>query len=187
MKAVSLPVALLASVMFLYGCDSVQEWEEEVRLHDGRVIVVKRTAVNKRPILDWQNPVHGTPKEMMLRLAEPIRVEWRGAIAPIALDVSGTDVIVVIKLGGGGECASYGNPNPPFVYFRSRNGGKWERVGPAEVPPGMRQNLLVNPWKSEIEQLRGPLKAEGKEKLNFGVPREIREFAPKDTRRQALC
>ena len=171
----------------LAGCDIRREWDEEVRLHDGRVMVVKRAAVNKRPILDWQNAAHGTPKEMVLRLTAPVQVEWRGSIAPIALVVNGVDVIVVTRLGGGGECASYGNPNPPFVFFRSRGGGAWERVSPAEVPPNMRQNLLINPWKPEIETLRGPLRAEGKEKLNTNVPREIREFSPMDSRRQSLC
>lgn len=184
----SLPRLVLSGclALTLCACDIVREWEEEVKLHNGRIIIVKRTEVDKRTITDWQNP-GGILKEARIRVADSVMVEWRGDIYPIALDVSGADVIVVIALGGGGQCVLYGNPNPPFVYFRSRQGGPWERVSPGEVPPGIRQNLWMYPRKSEIEKLRGPLKAEGKEKLNIGVSPVIREFSPTDTRRQQLC
>jgi len=170
----------------LSACDIVREWEEEVKLHDGRIIVVKRTEVDKRTIIDWQNP-DGIFKEARIRVADPVKVEWRGDMYPIALDIAGGDVFVVIALRGGGQCQRYGNPNPPFVYFRSRQRGPWERVGPGEVPPSMRQNLWMHPRKSDIEKLLGPLKAKGKEILNIGVSRETLEFSPTDTRRQQLC
>ncbi len=185
-RSTGLVLAVVAMAVVLTGCDAVREWEEEVKLHDGRIIVVKRTEVDKRTIIDWQNP-GGILKEARIRVADSVSVEWRGDMYPIALDESGANVIVVIALGGGGQCMLYGNPNPPFVYFRSRKGGPWERVNPSDVPPGMHQNLWMHPRKSEIEKLRGPLKAKGKEKLNIGVSRETLEFSPTDTRRQQLC
>lgn len=174
-------------VLLLSGCDKVREWEEQVQLHDSRVIIVQRTVINDP---SWGNPEagpYGVFKEARLKLRDPVAVEWRGDIPPLALDVNGNQVYVVIALRGGGHCLRYGNPNPPFVYFRSIAGGAWERVEPEKVPSKMRQNLLIYPWVPEVAALRRPLDIDMKRKLNIGVDPEILNFDPMNKRRARLC
>jgi hypothetical protein len=168
------------------GCDVTREWQEEVTLHDGKIVVVERKVIKEFTAALGAPPYRH--KESRIALANPIKVEWRGDLEPIAFDVSGGDAFVVIDLiGKGGPCQQYGNPNPPFVYFRSRDGGVWERVDAGTVPSTLRQNLLLNWDRPELESIRGRLNLKEKESLNFGLPREIREFSPTDKQRQRFC
>jgi hypothetical protein len=170
----------------LGGCDVAREWEEEVKLHDGKTVVVKRKVIKEFTAALGAPPYKH--KESRISLANPIKVEWRGDLEPIAFDVLERDAFVVIDLiGKGGPCQRYGNPNPPFVYFRSRDGGEWERVDAGTVPPTLRQNLLLNWDRPELENIRRRLNLKEKESLNFGAPREIREFSPTDKQRQRFC
>jgi len=186
MNSKILLTALLASLVGLTGCDVVREWDEEVRLHDSKVIVIKRTAVKEFTAALGDYPYRH--KESRIALDKPIKVRWEGDIRPIAFDLYGSDAYVVIDLiGRGGPCQHYGNPNPPFVYFRSRNGIAWERVDAAVVPPTLRQNLLLHWDRPEIEKLRAPLGINEKQKMNATGAKEILEFSPVDRRRQRFC
>lgn len=73
----------------LCGCDIVREWEEEVKLHDGKVIVAKRMAIKEFTWALGDPPYR--PKEFRIALHEPVKVEWRGEIRPIAIDVYSQD------------------------------------------------------------------------------------------------
>lgn len=87
----------------------------------------------------------------------------------------------------GGPCQKYGNPNPPFVYFKSMNVGAWERVPPNAVPPTIRHNLLLHWNRPEVENLREPLKIKQKDVLHINAPKEILEFTPTNQQRQRFC
>ncbi len=179
-------IAILAGVvLFVSACGIVYEWEEEVKLHDGRVIVVKRLHSKERAIGNLHSRYEF--KEARIKFREPAAIEWQGDIPPIAVDVVQSDICVVIKLDGGGQCERYGHPNPPFVYFRSQAGAPWRRVDRSDVPSGMRQNLLIYPRDSDLKDLHGVLMIGMKEKMNVGVSHELRDFSPKNTRRQTLC
>ena len=186
MNSMYLSIPLVASAVLLGGCDSIREWEEQVRLHDGRVVVLKRTAVKEFTAALGDAPYRH--KESRLALDEPVNIRWRGDIRPIAFDLYGSDAYVVIDLiGRGGPCERYGNPNPPFVYFRSMDGIAWVRVGAAAVPSTLRRNLLLNWDRPEIGRSRQPLSVKDKQALDAGAAKELLEFSPSDTRRQRFC
>ena len=121
-------VLLFAVPLALCGCDNIYTWNEQVEIHDGRVIIVERTDVFDPA---WGNPEAGPRgkfKEARLKFLEPATTEWRSEIPPIAVDVWNANAYVVIALRGAGYCERYGNPNPPFVYFRFAPDRGWVQL-----------------------------------------------------------
>jgi hypothetical protein len=170
----------------LCGCDNVYTWKEQVELHDGRIIVIERTDVYDPA---WGNPEAGPRgkfKESRLRFMEPVAAEWRSEIPPIAVDAQNASAYIVIALRGGGQCERYGNPNPPFVYFRFTRDRGWERIAQQAVPIQIKQNLLIAPLREAGGQ-EGPVSPSRKRQLNVLIDPTILNFDSKNLSRQKLC
>jgi hypothetical protein len=160
--------AITVLSFLLGGCDVSREWAEEVRLTDGSVVIVKRVSTRER-IGELGAAGYGRFKEEVLTFTNPLFAEWRGDTSPISVDIKGQDVFVVGWLRGWAACEKYGYPNPPFAYFRYSTGRGWEQIKAENVPGSLKQNLLLNPWQSAIENHIGVLRLQRKEELNKSV------------------
>lgn len=136
-------------------------WKEEVLLHDGKKIIVKRTVERGgRHELGQQPPY----KEQSLRFTPPgtnQEVIWEDHYSqdvgsanflPMLLDVfEGTPYLVVHPMG----CLSYnkwGRPNPPYVIFKYQ-GKEWRRIPLSDLPAEIKTpNLIFSMPDIEVEK-----------------------------------
>ncbi len=133
-------------------------WKEEVLLHDGGKIVVKRSQTyGGRHEIGQSPPV----KEHTIRFELPgtgKKIEWtseygedlgRTSFNLLALHVlAGTPYLVAEP----NLCLSYnkyGRPNPPYVIFK-HDGTAWQRLKISELPLEFKTiNLIVNNGREE--------------------------------------
>ncbi|MDD2743832.1 MAG: hypothetical protein PHV02_16325 [Rhodocyclaceae bacterium] len=157
-------------------------WREEVLLHDGQKIIVKRSqSYGGRHEIGQSAPI----KEHTLSLALPktntslsFKSEFsedvgRANFNLLALHVlNGTPYIVAEP----NLCLSYnkwGRPNPPYVLFKF-DGKEWQRIQLSELPAEFKTiNLIVNNGREEdIERAQselGYVSAEGGQGLNSSL------------------
>ncbi len=157
-------------------------WKEEVLLHDGGKIIVKRSqSYGGRHEIGQSSPV----KEHTITFTLPDSgkaMSWtseygedvgRANFNLLALHIiNGTAYLVVEP----NLCLSYnkwGRPNPPYVFFKY-DGVVWQRIPLSEFPAEFTTiNLIVNNGREEdIKRLAsqlGHVPAEGVRKLNSSL------------------
>lgn len=159
--------------LFGFGGDS---WKEEVLLHDGQKIIIKRFIKRGgRHEIGQQPPI----KEQSLAFALPVTnegVTWETVFSedigladfkPILLDiVQGKAYIVTTPMG----CLSYnkwGRPNPPYVLFK-HEGKEWKRIPLHELPDEIRTpNLIISDPDNESKMIgKSLIPAETIKRLN---------------------
>jgi len=158
---------------FGFGGDS---WKEEVLLHDGQKIIVKRTVERGGRHEIGQQPPY---KEQSLVFTLPTtneRVTWETVFSadigladfkPILLDiVQGKAYIVTTPMG----CLAYnkwGRPNPPYVLFKYE-GKEWKRIPLQELPLELNTpNLIISSPDNEVERIgKNLIPAETIKRLN---------------------
>ena len=119
---------VLASVPLVGGCgDNILTWQEEVKLLDGRVIMVtqKRRIEEKMPREAWLTfklPEFGD-KEIM----------WHENLSTQVLNIYQGKLYVVSNFPSQLEFRKYGEPKPPYIGFRYDN-GQWTRIPFNEIP-----------------------------------------------------
>jgi hypothetical protein len=145
-------------------------WKEEVLLHDGSKIIVKRWAERGGYHAIGQQPAF---KEQSLSFTLPgtnEHVTWKNGyskevgfadLKPLLLDVSsGSAYLVTTPVG----CLSYNKwdrPNPPYVVFRYQ-GGEWKQIPVQELPAKMKvANVIISSPDNEVEMLRRKNKISG--------------------------
>lgn len=137
-------------------------WKEEVLLHDGSKIIVKRSVERGgRHEIGQQPPI----KEQSLTFMLPTTnesVTWKTAFSedvgladfkPILLDIAhGRAYIVTTTMG----CLAYnkwGRPNPPYVSFKYE-GTEWKRIPLQELPLELKTpNLIISSPDNEAEKI----------------------------------
>lgn len=151
-------------------------WKEEVLLHNGQKIIVKRSVERGgRHETGQQPPI----KEQSLAFALPVTnedVTWKTMFSedigladfkPILLDiVQGKAYIVTTPMG----CLSYnkwGRPNPPYVLFK-HEGKEWKRIPLQELPAEIKTpNLIISDPDNEAEKIgKNLIPAETIKRLN---------------------
>ncbi len=133
------------------GFGNSASWKEEVLLHDGSKIIVKRSVERGgRHEIGQKAPY----KEQTLVFAMPgtnQEVTWEDKFSedlgmanflPMLLDVrDGVAYLVVSPMG----CLSYnkwGRPNPPYVVFKY-DGKAWQRIPLEELPTEIKTPNLI--------------------------------------------
>ncbi|EIL97734.1 hypothetical protein UU5_04621 [Rhodanobacter sp. 115] len=144
---------VLALTMALAGCGKVSlQWSEQVRLRDGQVVVVQRTAQGKTYSElggpgGWRYPV-----EMSVSIAKALGniktpPVWRDTYVPVLLDYDASS-------GSWSMLASFyycetwyalGRPIPPYIEYQSIHGASWERVPLEQRFIDRETNLLTGP------------------------------------------
>lgn len=138
-------------------------WKEEVKLHDGRVMVVRRTQIwGERTFDGWLSLREHT---LVFRPPGADRdITWRSEyreetaqleLLPIALDVVRGAPYVVTRPYRCGAYNRWGRPNPPYVAFRFE-ADRWQRIPFEAIPPEMgKTNLGQRHDEREIAEAAG--------------------------------
>ncbi len=151
---------LLLLTFVISGCAGVSKYgdtstslKEEVALHDGQTIIVKRTVIRggRRESFQAPNPIYKSlsftpPNSRQAVLWEDKKTDDIGNsnFQPLLLDiVENTPYLVTTTLG----CLSYnkwGRPNPPYIIFKY-DSNAWQRITIQELPAQLTMpNLLFN-------------------------------------------
>jgi len=148
----TLRLMLLCTLLLtMGGCSRMSEsWKEEVRLSDGRLIVVKRTAKGTITRDIAMRATGWKPKETTLRIAQvdgaakpPV---WRSFLIPVVMDydpASSTWSVVATYMW----CSTWydmGRPVSPYVQYISVGGEAWREVPLQPALVGRRANLLTH-------------------------------------------
>ena len=125
------------------ACSSTMKWKEEVKLHDGQVIVAERLYnLGSYPTLDSHNR-SVLDETVTFNLSDSKSVVWKtdfhdsepepNSLNLIRFDmVKGVPYLATYPAG----CIAYnkwGRPNPPQVLFKYE-GEQWKRITLAELP-----------------------------------------------------
>jgi hypothetical protein len=176
--------ALFFTGVCMNGCafGNTASWKEEVLLHDGQKIIIKRSQTyGGRHEIGQSPPVREhTISFSMLDSGNAIR--WTSDYSEdigrtnfnlLALHIiNGTPYLVVEP----NLCLSYnksGRPNPPYVFFK-HDGTTWKRIPLAELPAEFTSiNLIVNNSRlndiKRLADLTGYVPAEGVRQLNSSL------------------
>lgn len=158
----------------LPGISHAMRWQEEVKLHDGRIIVVERfynlggypaiESHNRSPLdetLTFTLP--GSPKAIAWKTEFNDYSAELNSLGALLLDV--VDGIPYLAASPAG-CIAYnkwGRPNPPYILFKYAN-ETWQRIPLEAFPPMLVQPNLMSTPDSRVlkpyytlEQVKGEM------------------------------
>ena len=130
---------ILGGLTVLPACSNNEvTWQEEVKLNDGRMIVVTQKKLMDR----------GIDREAWLTFSLPefskTQILWHESQQPIVLNVHKGKLYVVGLPPTQREFFKYGKPRPPYVPYRWENGA-WQRIPFAELPEAIYDvNMLID-------------------------------------------
>jgi hypothetical protein len=133
-------------------------WKEEVLLHDGSKIIVKRSQSYggrreigqdgpiKEHVLTFQLPGSGKSLKWVSEFSQDV---GRANFQLLALHILGNTPYVVATPNGCLAYNKWGRPNPPYVVFRYE-GAEWQRIALSELPPEFKTfNVIINNGREE--------------------------------------
>lgn len=135
MKHICLTVLAAA---LLSGCEWFErdlEWKQEVRLQDGRTVMVDRVS----KVTGKRFPEGGNYDiYQSLAFTHPDtneRIAWAPPehSGPVMLDVDGPQAYVVVEAISVGDYNTLGCPNPPYFVYRYA-GGRWMQIPINDMP-----------------------------------------------------
>ena len=150
-------VLMIANVIFFASCSSghtILEWREEVRLEDGRVVVIDQ----KRNCEPGYTGHGGQQDDCLSREswvtlnmpefgASPIL--WHEHLAPLVVNVHAGKLYIVGRPPTDREKQLYGNPRPSYIGFVWEN-GEWTRISFDRIPTEIYEtNVLVGSVPSD--------------------------------------
>jgi hypothetical protein len=187
MKLLRLLTASLALAL-LSGCavSRTYHWQEEVLLHDGRVIVVERSVRTGEVPVELGQPPGTSDMNLTFGTDGGKTVTWESgkSFRPMLLDFVDGAPYVVATGRTGPDYEKHGCPRPPYFIFR-HDGHRWERVDYERLPKDIRKaNLLVSPTGDDdrfAAVKRGKITVEDVKQSHRWLPshyKEIKENAP---------
>ena len=137
-------VPLLFGVFFLprmsASAPTVLDWSEEVKLHDGRIIVIKRH--DELGAIGFPLAHRGARKYWQFCYA-PMGVHWKSKpeYFPETFDIVDGKAYVKVSIGGCELCMLHGYPDTDALYF-VWEGNTWKKIDYEDYPKGLRYNML---------------------------------------------
>ncbi|HEX3912704.1 MAG TPA: hypothetical protein VHW71_04290 [Steroidobacteraceae bacterium] len=124
--------------MNLAACSPYVSWKEEVKLNDGRVIVVKQKRLAEGEV----------PREEWLTIPLPEfdvnPIVWHEHLIPLILNIDHRILYIVGIPPTGREIRLYGCPEHGAVGFKWQN-GQWIRIPFGDIPLNIYStNMLIN-------------------------------------------
>lgn len=159
------------------GADEIK-WTEEVKLHDGKIVQVKRRVeltASGFPVQKRGRPVY---HELCY---PPMGIYWKSKpeYRPENFDLVNGRAYVKVSLGGCSTCMLHGYPETDALYFVWAS-GTWKKIESDEFPAQLRLNLIQSPKQANPEDdARGLLTLAAKEKFDIGLNYELRVLGAK--------
>jgi len=121
---------------------TVLDWSEEVKLHDGRIIVVKRhdeLGASGFPLS------HRGPRQYWQFCYAPMGIHWKSkpGYFPGTFDIVDGKAYGKVSISSCEQCMLHGYPDTSALYFVWED-GTCEKIGPEIYPKGLRYNMLNN-------------------------------------------
>ncbi|KAF0203354.1 MAG: hypothetical protein FD173_1825 [Gallionellaceae bacterium] len=175
MKRMAKPGLILMMGVSISACST--SWKEEVQLHDGNKIIVKRSQSRGGGHEIGQEVPVNEHKIFFTLPGTHRAITWETTfgqdindsnLIPLALDViNGTPYIATTNAG----CIAYnkwGRPNPPYVFFKY-DSEAWQRISLEEFPTEIKEaNLVIGLQLHErrLSSHSGALSAEEVKSIN---------------------
>jgi hypothetical protein len=154
---------------------TVLDWSEEVKLHDGRIIVVKRH--DELGATGFPLSHRGQRKYWQFCYA-PMGIHWKSKpeYFPETFDIVDGKAYVRVSIGSCELCMLHGYPETNALYFAWK-AGAWEQIGYKDFPTGLRINLLGNTHYDDdgSRDVRGLVSVAQKEHLDAAIYRVMRQ------------
>lgn len=151
---VAIPVLALGLSMsvnaWIFGIGGAS-WKEEVQLHDGTKIIMKRSQtrggrheIGQETPIDWHTIAFNLPNtdQTVAWETESGPEPEKSSLILLAVDVVGGVPYIVTTPAG---CIAYNKwqrPNPPYVFFKF-DSRAWQRIAPADFPVQIREANVV--------------------------------------------
>jgi hypothetical protein len=134
-------IVLLGCLLSLSACgDGTTSWQEQVKLLDGRVIVVTQ----KRLLQQGQ-----LTRDAWLTINLPEfsskPIEWHEALEPLVLNVFAGRLYLVTIPSTKREFVRYGSPLPTYIGY-VWNDGVWRRINFSEIPQEIYDTNMLVTW-----------------------------------------
>jgi len=179
---------VLVGTSLLSSClgRSTYRWNEEVQLHDGRVIVIERSVRTGEVPVEIGQPPGESDYTLTFKTCDGKSVTWEAGTSfnPMILDLSDEVPYVVAEASPLNDYAQHDCSRPPYFFFRYRD-AKWERVSYEEFPRGFRRRNLLSGATYRTEPFaavkRGSVTLADVQKSHFGLDnyyKEVREDRP---------
>ena len=129
---------ILGGLTVLPACSNNEvTWQEEVKLNDGRMIVVTQKKLMDRG-LDRDAWLTFTLRDLNTQ-----EISWHENLRPLVLNVHAGKLYVVGLPPTEREFFQYGKPRPPYVPYKWESGA-WQRIPFADVPEAIYDvNMLI--------------------------------------------
>lgn len=182
-----LKLALICAVLLqLTACSQTVQWKEEVRLSDGRQIVVTQKKLCEGGNYNAETGATCIARDAWLTLNLPevasTEIVWHESLTPMVVDIHQGRLYVIGLPPHTLEFRTYGATNPPYFGFIWHNGG-WERIPFSEIPKNLYEaNMLIEsiPQK-RTKYLTLAQKNSIDENGNSVYPSFLRRIDPKHT------
>lgn len=167
-----------------FGILGHASWKEEVLLHDGSKIIVKRWQKRSGPHSLGESPGIGEYSISFKHPGTKKTITWKDGptediqynnFHPVALHVKNNTPYLITTTYGCLAFNKWGRPNPPYVIFKFE-GNEWKRIPLSDLPPEFKNvNLVIctTCYDEEIAIGQGLITAEKVKELNSSLTQEI--------------
>jgi hypothetical protein len=174
--------ALLVSIPLQGGCGgNTITWQEEVKLNDGRVIIVTQKR-RCEGAYTGQNYAKCISRETWLTIKLPEfgnkEIVWNEKLEPMVVNLYQQKLYVIGVFPTGYEFDLYGKPRPPYIGFQW-DGNNWHRLSFNEIPEAIYDGNMVIDLPPEGTTLLTVEKKNSREMNgNRGHPKSSRRIDP---------
>lgn len=181
MKKLIRLILMLGGLTVLTSCADTITWQEEVKLNDGRVIVVTQKR-RCESAYTGQNFAKCISREAWLTIKLPEfgdkDIVWNEKLKPMTLNLHAGKLYVIGRFPTGREFYLYNKPQPPYIGFRW-DGFAWQRIAFVEIPEAIYDGNMVIDLPPEGTSLLTIEKKNSRE-LNgdLGYPKYVKRIDP---------
>jgi hypothetical protein len=183
----TLAMLMLAPILGACSSEKKVEWTEDVKLSNGRMIVVNRYEEYRRVTdagagfrVGWLFQ----KSRIAAELPAPIqrKVSWEGTLQPLVLDIQPDNIVyLVCNVATGAGRTEWQVPmHELYVVFRLTNEG-WQRISLADLPPSVQPNLLGSTetlfiWRKERSGIHVDLKLKQELDSDAQTPKRLKSI-----------
>lgn len=167
---------VLAAMPMLGACAPTEiDWSEEVKLHDGKIVVVKRHEELGRSGLPL---AHRGSQKFWHFCYSPMDIQWKSKpeYFPEVFDIVDGKAYVRVTIANCELCMLHGYPETSALYFVWETGA-WKKIDYKDFPPGLRVNILGNTYYDDdgSRDVRGFITLKEKEDRAPNISRMMRQ------------